>query len=116
MESCEKTHLLPLEGIPRSEAIFQDEVAAHEKKWIRYRKIILLLLGLLFAKFLFLNSWSKLLLTGGEVDEERREGWTWSRARADKELKWHSCYDGAYDCAMLDVCFFPSYFCSRYLE
>lgn len=107
MEFSEKTPLIPSNAIPRSEAIFKDEVAAHEKKWIRYRGIILLILGLLFAQFTLFNSWSE-LLSGGEVDD----GWTWSKARPDRELKWHRCYDGVYDCAILDVCYF---YCSLFL-
>lgn len=104
METSEKTHLLPSKGKPRSEAIFQ------EKSWGIYPILFLIFLALLCAQLLG-NYLAGVIFNEG-VDEGGKEGWMWSRARADRELTWHRCYDGVYDCAVLDVrCFAVIYFC-----
>ncbi|KAI0487732.1 hypothetical protein F4859DRAFT_466015 [Xylaria cf. heliscus] len=39
---------------------------------------------------------------GSRRDENVQE-WKWNTIEPSRELLWHSCYDGAYDCARLDV-------------
>ncbi|CAG8950556.1 hypothetical protein HYFRA_00002764 [Hymenoscyphus fraxineus] len=98
MATSEKTPLL-------RPALSKDGGKWGEKIRVR-RAIIVVLLGLGFLRVIWLLFWDPVLIyekvKGGSIGKDV-ERWHWSKAHAEKELRWHTCYDGNYDCAKLDV-------------